>query len=159
MGKKLTKKQNNFATAKVLECAAKQVAAKGTEPLEKGSYPFDISVELAGELDVKAGSEAGPDVTVADISAAELLAGMHATCESFGSLVSDAMGWAKKASKEQLKEHKAASNSEILRVAKRRKMTKTTSSPARPGAASSKPTVRGGGSFDTREVKVEVVAP
>lgn len=157
--KKLTKKQNNAATAKVLECAAKQVASEGTEPLDKGSYPFDLSVQLVGELDVKAGSEAGPEITVADISAADLIVGMHATSESFGSLVSDAMGWHKNASKDQIKEHKAGSSSAILRVAKRRKMTKTTGTPARPGAASSKPEVQIEGSVATRAVKVKVAAP
>lgn len=156
---RLTKKQHNTIMAKALSTAAKQVESLGTEDLPKGSYPFEITPEIVGELDVKAGTPAGEDKTVADMSDSDLIIAMHASYESYGSLLSDAMGWWKNASSEQKKEHKAASKNEIMRVAKRRKMTSDRPTPARPGAASAKPRVKiADAQIATRTVSAEVAA-
>lgn len=156
--KKLNKKQNNQATVKALETAAKQIASEGVEALPAGSYPFDIEANIVGELLVKQGSAAGEEVTAIDFSVNDVLRGIMATSPTAATLVSDALAWHKKASKDDKKAQDAKTSSTLLTAAKRRKMTKVHSSPARAGGVSAKPAVEISGSVSSRDIKVGVKA-
>tara|TARA_E500000318_G_scaffold17776_2_gene18168 strand:+ start:31305 stop:31781 length:477 start_codon:yes stop_codon:yes gene_type:complete len=155
---KLTKKQENQITAKALVTAAKQVESSGVQELPAGSYPFDINTQITGELLVKKGSEAGPEVTVIDFSPNDVLRGLLATADDPEKLVSDALGWHKSSDKNARKTQDEQNKQTLLKCAKRRKMTKEFSSPAKAGAASAKPTVRVTGKVGQRQVAMEVKA-
>ena len=155
---KLTKKQENQITAKALVTAAKQVESSGVQELPAGSYPFDIKTQITGELLVKQGSEAGPEVTVIDFSPNDVLRGILATADDPDKLVSDALGWHKSNDKDARKSQDEQTKQTLLKCAKRRKMTKVYSTPAKQGAASAKPTVKVTGKVSQRQVALEVNA-
>jgi hypothetical protein len=155
---RMTKKHENQITVKALQTAAKQVASQGTAELEPGSYPFDIKTQIVGELLVKKGSAAGPEVTVVDFSLSDVLRGIMANAEDPDKLVSDALAWHKGSDKESRSTQDDATSKVLLTCAKRRKMTKQHSTPAKAGAASAKPTVAVTGKVGKRQVALEVKA-
>ena len=158
MPKALTQKQSNQVVAKALETGAKQVVSKGVAVLPAGSYPFDLSVSVIGELNVNAGSGAGEEITVIDFSVNDVLRGLMATLPEAETAISEALAWHKNADKDAKKSADAANAATLLKLAKRRKMTKAHATPAKAGAASAKPTVKISGSVAARSISVEVDA-
>lgn len=158
MAKKLNKAQSNQAASKALQTAAKQIESQGVEPIPAGSYPFDVNVDITGELLVKNGSEAGEEVTVIDFSPNDVLRGLLATIPEASSAVSEALAWHKSADKNAKKAQDADTSALLLQLAKRRKMTKTFSTPAKAGGVSAKPSVAFTGSFGSRVIDMEVKA-
>lgn len=155
---RLTKKHENQAVSKVLQNAAKQIETQGTAVLKPGSYPFDLSISVTGELLVKKGSDAGEEVTVADFSPNDVLRGILANAENPDQLVSDALGWHKSSGEEAKKAQDELTACTLLACAKRRRMTKSHSTPAKAGAVSAKPSVSVSGTVGQRAVAVEVKA-
>lgn len=158
MGKALTQKQSNQVVVKALETGASQVKSKGVAVLPAGSYPFDLTVSVIGELNVNNGSEAGEETTVIDFSVNDVLRGLIATLPQAESAISDALAWHKAADKDTKKSADAANAATLLKLGKRRKMTKVFATPAKAGSASAKPTVKISGSVDARSISVEVDA-
>jgi hypothetical protein len=153
---KLNKKQNNQVACKALITAAKRIESEGVEALPPNSYPFDLSVDIVGELLVGNGTEAGEEVTVIDFSIADVLRGIMATEPEIATVVSAALAWHKTASKEDKKAQDAKLTKLLLGSAKRRNMVKVYTPSPRAGKVSSKPSVTINGSVDQRVIKLGV---
>lgn len=163
MAKAKAKKQDDQATIAyhALTRAADRIKAeREVGELEPGSYPFDLAVNAKGELIVEQGTPAGEPETVADIKAADIVAGLIASvpAEERETVLSNAIGAFKAAGDEDRKAHTAEADRLIFKIAKRRKLTKEQAKPGRRGAVKAKPSVAIRGSAGASTVSVEVDA-
>ena len=155
---KLTKKQENQITVRALETAAGQIKTEGVAEVPEGSYPFSISAEIVGELNVEKGTEAGKPTVVCDFNSADVLRAILATCDEPAKVVSKALGWHRDSDKSERKSQDEKNTQTILTCAKRRKMTTKSATKAKAGATRAKPSVSLSGSVGTRKISVEVKA-
>lgn len=155
-----------------LERAAGVVSKLGERELAPGSYPFALTVDIAGELLVgnpSPGSPAtppGPPYLAATISASEIVVGLIGSLPESEQerVVSEAMGAWKSANETRRAELATRADAVILKAAKRRKLVEERREPGKPatagrrGAVQCKPSVTITGTAGSQQVSVEVAA-
>ena len=156
--KDLSQPQVNQIIVKALESSAKQIVKEGVGILPEGAYPFDLTFHSVGELVVNRGTPEGDEVEVIDFSINDVLRGILAETENPEKLISDALGWHKKSDKGKQKAQDQITSGLLLKVGKRRKITKLLSKPAKAGAAKANPTLGIDGSVGARSVDLKVEA-